>query len=98
MEWLDCCQMPGPLHADDCANRVSARTIDGVLIRKGLRVIDYNLDLGVVDSIHHVESHPHDRVQDVVWYNIRLDNGGRSSMDGGRLWTRLQTNSGWLIA
>src|SRR4249920_1297033 len=23
-DWLDCCDMPGPLHADDCAHRLTA--------------------------------------------------------------------------
>lgn len=23
-DWLDCCDMPGPLHADDCAHLVSS--------------------------------------------------------------------------
>jgi len=90
--WLHCCQMPGPLHADMCVNRQRARTIDNVPVIQGLRVIDYNLDTGSVHSVNHVTA------QGVAWFDITLDKGGRSTMDGGRLWTRLATNSGTMVA
>jgi len=68
-----------------------SRTIDGVTVEVGLRVIDYDLHKGTVECA--------DRIIDgVVWWTIALDNGRHSRMDGLRLWTRLRTNSGVMVA
>lgn len=69
-----------------------ALTIDRVRVTEGLRVIDYNLDLGTVKSVDFVANNG------IPWFNVALDKGGTSQMDGGRMWTRLNTNAGWLIA
>ena len=66
-----------------------ARTIDGVTVVEGLRVIDYNFDKGEVHSVDHIAN------DGTPWFNITLDKGGRSLMDGLRLWTKVQTNDGW---
>jgi hypothetical protein len=87
--WLDCCDMPMPLHADSCISRVTATTIDGVRVTAGLRVIDYNFDKGEVHSVDHVAN------DGTPWFRITLDNGGQSLMDGLRLWTKVQTADGW---
>lgn len=50
-------------------------TSDNVPVKVGLRVQDYNWDWGVVESGPDVGG----------WYDILLDNGRRSYMDGTRL-------------
>src|SRR5262245_25852836 len=72
-------------HTDDWP---MADTIDGVRVVPGLRVIDYNMDRGVVDSLDHVDN------VGTPWFRIIRDKGGWSTMDGLRLWTRLRTNRG----
>lgn len=67
-------------------------TIDGVPVTVGLRVIDYNIDKGVVDGVHHVAN------DGTVWWSVARDKGGWSTMDGLRLWTRLRTNNGTMVA
>lgn len=52
-----------------------SRTADGVQVEIGLRVQDYNWDWGVVESGPDIGG----------WYDIRLDNGRQSYMDGTRL-------------
>lgn len=62
------------------------RTADGVLIVDGMRVWDYNLDAGVVDL-----SNARFMMQYVPfdgWFNVRLDNGGRSLMNAERVAVR----------
>lgn len=54
-----------------------SRTQDGIPVTIGLRVIDYDWKWG------NVESGP----DNSGWYDIRLDNGDRSYMDGTRLST-----------
>ena len=76
------------MHDTEPADWPVARTIDGVTVVEGLRVLDYNIDPGTVHSVDHI-------AQDgTPWFNIALDKGGMSMMDGLRMWTRLRTNSG----
>ena len=60
------------------------RTIDGVPITDGLIVWDYNLDLSVVSTTDHFESHG------VRWYQCFNPVTGqrRSDFDGSRMWAR----------
>jgi hypothetical protein len=73
-------------------NPTRARTIDGVLVTEGLRVIDYDLNKGEVRAADHIAA------DGTAWFRITLDRGGSSVMDGLRMWTRLRTDSGVLVA
>jgi hypothetical protein len=96
-QWVDCCDLPNGRHTPACPSR--ARTIDGVPVTPGLRVIDYNMDAGAVAFIDHVSfAHSSDPEPTVVWFKIRLDKGGWSTMDGLRLWTKVRVKDGILDA
>lgn len=69
-----------------------AATLDGVTVVEGLRVLDYNLDLGTVTGVQSIDN------VGTPWFTVTLDRGGKSMMDGLRMWTRLRTSSGLLIA
>lgn len=95
--WVDCCDVPNGRHTLQCPTR--SRTIDGVPVTPGLRVIDYNMDLGTVDSVDHVSfASSSDAEPSVCWFKVMLDKGGWSMMDGLRLWTKVRTNSGLIDA
>jgi hypothetical protein len=56
----------------------SLRTIDGVKIRVGMRVVDYNLDWTTVQGIQSIE------LSGNVWWKC-----GTGMFDGQRLWARM---------
>lgn len=60
------------------------RTSDGIEVVDGLRVWDYNMDVGAVDfsTTREIGSEWFDG-----WYDVKLDKGGKSFMNGERLRT-----------
>jgi hypothetical protein len=55
------------------------KTADGVEITDGMRVWDYNLERGTVDL---------GRLDDLGWFDVRTDDGGRSYMNAERVCVR----------
>ena len=74
---------------EDCNEwPVAQFTIDGVPVTRGLRVWDYDLNLGTVTGVTHVEPLREGQTVATVWFQVTRDKGGASMMDGSRLWTR----------
>lgn len=63
----------------DLIDELAVKTIDGVVIRCGMRVVDYNLRWTWVSGIQQVE------VDGTVWF--KTNNGGM--FDGQRLWAAM---------
>lgn len=62
----------------DLIDELAIKTIDGVVIRCGMRVVDYNLRWTTVTGIASVE------ISGQVWFKT-----GSGMFDGQRLWSRM---------
>jgi hypothetical protein len=73
----------------------TVRTLDRVEITKGLRVWDYDLQLGVIafddDASNPLRLPDVDRIEQ-VWFYVDRDNGGRKLMSDTRVWVRHPTS------
>jgi hypothetical protein len=69
----------GDLQAtSDLIDDLAIKTIDGVVIRCGMRVVDYNLDWTTITGIQSVDLHTG------VWFKTKT-----GMFDGQRLWAKM---------
>lgn len=74
---------------DQCLPHIGGMyTLDHVPVTVGLRVWDYDLRPGTVETLcYHYDGTPDGPLGVVAWHMIRCDNGGSAMQDGTRLWT-----------
>ena len=68
------------------------RTVDGVEIEVGLRVVDYDRKHGVVEEIGTTNLGTLDAP--TYWHDVLRDDGTRSTMDGSRLYSEKNYHKG----
>lgn len=75
---------------DRCLPTIGGRrTADGIPVRVGLRVWDYDLRPGTVVVVDaHFDGTPDGPLGIVAWHDVRADNGSIGMFDGSRMSTR----------